>query len=101
MGDEGAAQGADSTRNGGAAPVATTSGRAGQPDSPSPFRFALIPILFAFAVLATQAYLVIGRNFTNVLETPFLPYCLLGAFSIHMATRPGVGERLWTAGLAV
>jgi hypothetical protein len=58
--------------------------------------FRAIPVLLALSVLGTQAYLAIGRNFANVLETPFLPYCLLGAFSIHMATRPGRKERLWT-----
>ena len=46
-----------------------------------------------------QGYLAIGRNFANLLETPFLPYCLLGAFCIHMATRPGLKERLWTVAL--
>lgn len=58
-------------------------------------------ILFAFAVLATQGYLAIGRNFGNLLETPFLPYCLLGTFSIHMATRVDLRERLCTIGLGV
>lgn len=61
---------------------------------------AAIPALVAFAVLATQGYLALGRNFANVVETPFFPYCLLGAFAIHMATRPGVRERLWTLALA-
>src|ERR1039457_6262922 len=60
-----------------------------------------MPILFAFAVLATQGYLAVGRNFANLLETPFIPYCLLGAFSIHMATRPGLRERLCTVALGV
>ncbi len=62
----------------------------------SPSVFAAIPALFAFVVLATQGYLAIGRNFANLLETPFLPYCLLGAFCIHMATRPSLKERIWT-----
>jgi hypothetical protein len=62
--------------------------------------FAAIPVLLAAAVLATQGYLVMGRDFANVLETPFLPYCLLGTFAIHMATRPGRKERLWTVALA-
>ena len=56
-------------------------------------------VLVALTVLAAQLYLAIGRNFANVLETPFLPYCLLGAFSIHLATRPGLSERLWTLAL--
>jgi hypothetical protein len=69
------------------------------PTPVSPSVFAAIPALFALAVLATQGYLAVGRNFANLLETPFLPYCLLGAFCIHMATRPGFKERLWTVGL--
>jgi hypothetical protein len=62
--------------------------------------FGAISVLLALSVLSTQAYLVIGRNFANVLETPFLPYCLLGAFSIHLATRPGRQERWWTLAIA-
>ena len=60
----------------------------------------VVAVLFAFAVLASQGYLAMGRNFANLLETPFIPYCLLGAFSIHMATRPGRRERLCTIGVA-
>lgn len=51
-------------------------------------------------VLGSQIYLVIGHNFLHILESPFLPYCLLGAFAIHMATRPGRNECLWTFGIA-
>src|SRR3954449_8917815 len=65
-----------------------------------PAVFGFIPILLAVAVLGLQVYLALGRNFANVLETPFLPYCLLGAFSIHMATCPGRKERMWTLGIA-
>jgi hypothetical protein len=72
-----------------------------QPDSLSESSFPAIPILLASAVLATQGYLAIERDFANLLETPFLAYCLLGTFSIHMATRPGLKERLWTVALAV
>ena len=61
----------------------------------------ILAILFAFAVLASQGYLAIGRNFANLLETPFLPYCLLGTFSIHMATRLALRERLCTIALGV
>jgi hypothetical protein len=60
----------------------------------------LIPALVAVAILAGQAYLALGRGFANIVEDPFLPYCLLGAFAIHMATRPGRGERLATFSIA-
>jgi len=56
--------------------------------------------LVAVAILAGQAYLALGRGFANIVEDPFLPYCLLGAFAIHMATRPGRGERLATFSIA-
>ena len=61
---------------------------------------ALIPALLAAAVLCGQLYLVAGRHFATILETPFLPYCLIGAFAIHLWTRPGTVERWWTIGLA-
>lgn len=57
--------------------------------------------VLAMAVLCGQAYLVIGRNFAAVLETPFLPYCLLGAFAIHIWTRPGRAEMVATLTLAI
>jgi len=62
--------------------------------------FSAFPAILALAVLGTQVYLAAGRSFQNVLETPFLPYCLLGAFAIHMATQPGRQELLWTLGIA-
>ena len=86
-------------QGGESAAVAEAPDSAAVPASVSPSVFSAIPPLFAFAVLATQGYLAIGRNFANLLETPFLPYCLLGTFCIHMATRPGLKERLWTVTL--
>ncbi len=56
--------------------------------------------MFALSVLAGQAYLAFSRGFANILQDPFLPYCLLGAFAIHMATRPGRRERLATFSVA-
>jgi hypothetical protein len=72
----------------------------GAPDSTPNTAFSAFPAILALAVLGTQLYLVMGRNFLNILETPFLPYCLLGAFSIHMATRPGRKERFSTLAIA-
>lgn len=51
-------------------------------------RSSLMPAFLALFLLGGQVYLILARGFANVLETPFLPYCLLGAFAIHMATRP-------------
>jgi hypothetical protein len=70
------------------------------PKEEAPAAFALVPILLAFAVLGVQIYLALGRNFANVLETPFLPYCLLGAFAIHLATGLGRKELICTLGIA-
>lgn len=58
-----------------------------------------VPICLALFLLGGQIYLIGARGFANVLETPFLPYCLLGAFAIHMATRPGRIECLVTLAL--
>lgn len=55
----------------------------------------------ALFLLGGQVYLIASRGFANVLETPFLPYCLLGAFAIHMATRPERRECVATISLAV
>jgi hypothetical protein len=88
-------------QGGESAVVAEAPERAALPASVSASAFSAIPPLFALAVLATQGYLAIGRNFANLLETPFLPYSLLGTFCIHMATRPGLKERVWTVALGV
>ena len=61
----------------------------------------MVPAFLALFLLGGQVYLIAARGFANVLETPFLPYCLLGAFAIHMATRPGRGECLLTLALGV
>jgi hypothetical protein len=63
-------------------------------------RLNRVPALMAVMVLCGQAYLVIGRNFTAILDTPFLPYCLIGAFAIHFWTRPAATERWCTLALA-
>lgn len=52
-------------------------------------------------VLCGQIYLAAGRNFATILETPFLPYCLLGAFAIHFWTQPSAAERFSTLGLGL
>ncbi len=57
---------------------------------------SVVPALLAVAVLCGQLYLALSRNFATILETPFLPYCLLGAFAIHFWTRPSSGERCGT-----
>src|SRR5579863_10622164 len=59
-----------------------------------------LPAALAVMLLCGQAWLVIGRGFATILETPFLPYCLLGAFAIHLWTRPGRTERAVTLALA-
>lgn len=59
-----------------------------------------VAAVLALAVLCGQCSLVVGRNFSSVLETPFLPYCLLGAFAIHFWTRPARAERIATLLLA-
>lgn len=62
------------------------------------------PVVLAFLalfLLGGQIYLIASRGFANLLETPFLPYCLLGAFAIHMATRPGRWECVAAISLAV
>ena len=70
-------------------------------EPPQPAAAGVVAALMAIAVLGVQAYLALARNFANLLENPFLPYCLLGAFAIHMATRPRRREVLWTLGIAV
>jgi hypothetical protein len=60
-----------------------------------------IPAILAAAVLCGQLYLVAGRNFANIIATPFLPYSLIGSSAIHFWTRPGRAERLATLGLAI
>jgi len=79
-----------------AAPEPLASPQPGPPPG-----FAAIPVVFAIVILATQGYLALGRNFSNLLETPFVPYCLLGAFAIHMASRPSRAECLATFALAI
>lgn len=69
------------------------------PALPRP-RPRFVPAFLALFLLGGQLYLIAGRNFTHLLENPFLPYCLLGAFAIHMATRPSLRECLTTLGLA-
>ena len=59
----------------------------------------LIPAILAFFLVGGQIYLIAARGFANVLETPFLPYCFLGAFAIHVATKPGRFESAATLGL--
>ena len=56
-------------------------------------RSRLVHALLALFLLGGQVYLILARGFANVLDTPFLPYCLLGAFAIHMAVRPSRFER--------
>jgi PAP2 superfamily len=60
-----------------------------------------LPAILAVVVLCGQLYLVTGRNFENILATPFLPYSLIGSFAIHFWTRPGRAERLCTLSLAL
>src|SRR3954471_23106756 len=60
----------------------------------------IVPAILAIAILCGQTYLAAGRNFATILETPFLPYCLLGSFAIHFWTRPGRVERIATILLA-
>jgi hypothetical protein len=64
-------------------------------------RLALVPAVLAVTVLCGQLYLAAGRNFATILETPFLPYCLIGAFAIHFWTRPVAAERWCTVALAI
>jgi hypothetical protein len=59
-----------------------------------------VPAFLALFLLGSQLYLIATRDFAHLLENPFLPYCLLGAFAIHMAARPGRGECLITLTLA-
>ena len=69
--------------------------------APEPIKRHILAPLLAAAVLGGQCVLVAGRHFATILETPFLPYCLIGAFAIHFWTRPGRTERLVTLGLAI
>jgi hypothetical protein len=73
-----------------AAPVSIDRDRAAAP----------LPAILAAAVLCGQIYLVTGRNFDNILQTPFLPYSLIGSSAIHFWTRPGRAERIATLSLA-
>lgn len=82
------------------APAVSTGGVEDSPAAPPQSGFPLIPALLALSILAGQAYLAFSRGFANILQDPFLPYCLLGAFAIHMATRPGGRERLATFSIA-
>ena len=59
-------------------------------------RSPFLPAFLALFLLGGQLYLILARGFANVLETPFLPYCLLGAFAIHTATRHSRVERAAT-----
>jgi len=63
---------------------------------PTRDRGPLLPAFLALFLLGGQMYLILTRGFANVLETPFLPYCLLGTFAIHLATRPSRFEVLTT-----
>ncbi len=58
------------------------------------------PALVALAILVSQAYMLAGNHFAAILQTRFLPYCLLGAFAIHMWSRPARSEIIWTLALA-
>ena len=64
-------------------------------------RLSLVPALLAVMVLCGQAYLAVGHDFATILDTPFLPYCLIGAFAIHFWTRPRAGERWCTVVLGI
>ena len=69
-------------------------------DTTASVRPRILAAVLAASVLAGQAWLVTGRHFATILETPFLPYCLIGAFGIHFWTRPGRSERTVTLALA-
>src|SRR5579883_435963 len=71
--------------------------RAGSPRQTAP---RVLPAILAVAVLCGQCWLVAGRYFATILETPFLPYCLMGAFAIHFWTRPARAERFATVAIA-
>jgi hypothetical protein len=79
---------------------------AASPDStvavrpPQARQWRVMPVILAVMVLCGQAWLVVGRHFATILETPFLPYCLIGAFAIHFWTRPGRTEQMATLALA-
>src|SRR5581483_3646946 len=60
----------------------------------------IVPAMLAAMVLAGQAYLACNHDFATILDTPFLPYCLIGAFAIHFWTRPSSAERWSTLALA-
>jgi len=58
------------------------------------------PALLALMILMGQVYMLAANNFAAILQTRFLPYCLLGTFAIHMWTRPSRAEVIWTSALA-
>lgn len=82
--------------------VAPISESLGQVRPPAPEREAspAFAAILALVVLAGQSWLAMSRHFATILETPFLPYCLVGAFAIHFWTRPGRAERMVTLVLA-
>ena len=71
-----------------------------RPPAPAPAAPRIMAATLAIAVLCGQVYLVAGRHFAAILETPFLPYCLMGAFAIHFWTRPRRAEQIATLVLA-
>ena len=79
-----------------AAPFETAARVRPRSDRPARVMAAALAVM----VLSGQAWLVAGRHFATILETPFLPYCLIGAFAIHFWTRPGRTERAVTLALA-
>jgi hypothetical protein len=72
-----------------------------RPRAPEAAAPRAVAAILAIAVLGGQASLVLARHFATILETPFLPYCLIGAFAIHFWTRPGRAETAATLALAV
>jgi len=71
-----------------------------RPGAPQPSQSRAVASILAVTILCGQCWLVAGRNFATILETPFLPYCLIGAFAIHFWTRPARAERFATLALA-
>lgn len=60
----------------------------------------VLPACIAIIILYGQLYMAVSAHFAALLQTLFLPYCLMGAFAIHFWTRPGRAECLWTFALA-